>query len=113
MKEIYYFNYTNLYFKWYQKLDKGYQAVVRRAIKKLELGLNGQIRHIDRILYELKIDIGKGIRIYFIQDGKKIIIILNAGDKKRQQEDIDKSKELMEIYFSLKGKGEEKQWLKK
>ena len=48
MKEIYYFNYTNLYFKWYQKLDKGYQAVVRRAIKKLELGLNGQIRHIER-----------------------------------------------------------------
>ena len=113
MKEIYYFNYTNLYFKWYKKLDKGYQAVVRRAIKKLELGLNGQIKHIEKVLYELKIDIGKGIRIYYIQDGNKIIIILKKKNKKRQQKDIDKSKELMEIYFSLKGKGEEKQWLKK
>ena len=86
---------------------------MRRAIKKLELGLNGQIKHIEKVLYELKIDIGKGIRIYYIQDGNKIIIILNAGDKKRQQKDIDKSKELMEVYFSLKEKGEEKQWLKK
>lgn len=112
-KQILYFTYTNLYAKWFSKLDKGYAVIVRKAIKKLEHGYTGQIKHLKKILYELKIDIGKGIRIYFIQDGNTIIVVLNGGDKSSQQKDINKSVELMEIYIELKEKGEVSKWLKK
>jgi len=113
MKEIYYFTYTNLYFKWFDKLDKGYRLIVIKALEALEKGKTGKLKHLKKILYELKLDIGKGIRIYLIQDGDTLIVILNAGDKNTQQRCIDKSIELMEIYLELKKKGELKQWLKK
>ncbi len=113
MKEIYYFTYTNLYFKWFSKLDKGYRLIVIKALENLAKGNLGKLKHLKKALYELRLDIGAGLRIYVIQDGDKLIVVLNAGDKQAQQRGIDKSEELMEIYWSLKRKGEEKQWLKK
>ncbi len=113
MKKIYYFAYTNLYFKWFSKLDKGYKIIIRKAFDDLKKGKTGKLKHLKKILYELRLDLGKGIRIYLIQDGNTLIVILNAGDKQTQQRDIDKSEELMEIYLDLKTRGELEQWLKK
>ncbi len=36
MKELCYFKYTNLYFKWFSKLDIGYSVIVRKALKRLK-----------------------------------------------------------------------------
>jgi len=37
---------------------------------------------------EMKIDTGPGYRIYFGWEGKRFIILLGGGTKKRQQQDI-------------------------
>lgn len=38
---------------------------------------------------ERRIDWGPGYRVYFGQEGEKLIILLGGGTKKRQQHDIE------------------------
>ena len=43
---------------------------------------------------ELRIDNGPGYRVYFIQRGALLIVLLCGGDKRRQEADITKAKQL-------------------
>ena len=51
--------------------------------KQLEMGV-----------FELRIDIGKGYRIYFKNNGNAIVILLVGGDKSTQDADIKTAKEM-------------------
>jgi len=44
---------------------------------------------------ELKIDFSKGYRIYFVETGGRIIILLTGGDKSTQEKDIIKANEIL------------------
>jgi len=44
----------------------------------------------------MRIFTGKGYRIYFTIQNKKIILLLNGGHKDSQQKDIQKAKELLD-----------------
>jgi len=37
---------------------------------------------------EVRIDVGKGYRVYFVQRGERLILLLAGGDKSTQQRDI-------------------------
>ncbi len=37
---------------------------------------------------ELRIDVGPGYRVYFGEDGPRIVLLLTAGDKSTQAKDI-------------------------
>jgi len=39
-------------------------------------------------VFEYKLDVGPGYRIYFGKDGEKLVILLGGGTKRRQQRDI-------------------------
>ena len=43
---------------------------------------------------ELRIDYGPGYRLYFVQRGRALIILLCGGDKGTQARDIRRAKEL-------------------
>ena len=45
---------------------------------------------------EVRIDYGPGYRIYYVQRGAAIVILLCAGDKRTQQQDIKRARELAE-----------------
>ena len=40
---------------------------------------------------ELRIDYGAGYRVYFIQKGKTLVVLLAGGDKKTQPKDIQRA----------------------
>jgi len=42
----------------------------------------------------LRIDYGPGYRVYFVQRGAVVIVLLCGGDKSTQSKDIDLAKEL-------------------
>ncbi|MGX2973717.1 type II toxin-antitoxin system RelE/ParE family toxin [Ursidibacter arcticus] len=42
-------------------------------------------------IYEMRIDTGKGYRIYYAQAGEIIYLLTNGGDKTTQQADIEKA----------------------
>ncbi len=51
---------------------------------------------------EYKIDFGPGYRIYFGQDGDRLVILLAGGTKKRQSADIERAQANWEDYRSRK-----------
>jgi putative addiction module killer protein len=50
-------------------------------------------------LWELKFDVGPGYRIYYGKDGKTLVILVHAGQKKGQQADIDTAREYWADYL--------------
>ena len=45
-------------------------------------------------MFELRIDVGKGYRVYFTNKGNTIVILLVGGDKSTQESDIKTAKEM-------------------
>ena len=45
---------------------------------------------------EMRVDYGPGYRVYFARQGDSIVVLLCGGDKRTQQRDIKRAKELME-----------------
>jgi putative addiction module killer protein len=60
----------------------------------LQLGLAGDVRPVGEGVSELRIDYGPGYRVYFVQRGRKLVILLAGGDKRTQDRDIKTAIEL-------------------
>ena len=75
---------------WLDKLrDVGTRARIELRIMRLERGLTGDCKSIKRGIHELTNDIGPGYRVYFANDGERIVLLLCGGDKASQQKDIE------------------------
>jgi putative addiction module killer protein len=70
------------------------QKVIVKRIRTMSLGTLGKIRSLDGGLFEAKIYYGPGYRLYFINKGKKIIVLLCGGDKSTQSRDIKLARKL-------------------
>lgn len=70
------------------------QVVTR--IRRAENGYFGDHKLLPNTggVYEMRIDTGKGYRIYYGQIGEITYILTNGGDKSSQQNDINKAVEL-------------------
>ncbi|WP_292483686.1 type II toxin-antitoxin system RelE/ParE family toxin [Mesorhizobium sp.] len=71
------------------------RAVERIAIRiaRVQSGLMGDVKFFDGI-GELRIDHGPGYRLYFVNRGNALIILLCGGDKSSQKRDIKKAIEM-------------------
>jgi len=61
-------------------------------LTRLARGNRSQVKGVGGGVAELKVDFGPGYRIYFGQDGRTLVILLAAGTKKRQDDDIATAK---------------------
>lgn len=80
---------------WLQKLDIQTRARINHRLVRLEYGSYGDYKHIEGKLYELRFFFGKGYRIYYTEKNNRIILLLNAGNKEGQNQDIEKAKEII------------------
>ena len=60
----------------------------------MQNGNLGDVSPVGEGVSELRIFYGPGYRIYFVQRGSAIVILLNGGDKSSQNKDIAKAKKL-------------------
>ena len=74
--------------------DNKTQKVIVKRIRTMSFGTLGKVRSLDNGLFEAKINYGSGFRMYFINKGKRIIVLLCGGDKSTQQADIRKAKKM-------------------
>jgi len=58
----------------------------------MELGKFGDVKSVGQGVSERRIDVGPGFRIYFGQEGRKLVVLLVGGTKKRQQRDMEQAK---------------------
>ena len=100
----YYYTKTGVcpYLDWFEDLDKSIQTRVLKRIEKLELGLYGDHKQLQKSeLSELRMDFGKGYRIYYLDLTDTLIIFFAGSEKKDQKKVINQAniyyKEFMEI----------------
>lgn len=79
---------------WFNTLDNSPKAEILKRLQKVERGLYGKIRTLKQGLIELKFE--SGLRVYFVENGDKIIILLCGGGKNKQSKDIAKAYEYIE-----------------
>ncbi|PNW43833.1 UNVERIFIED_CONTAM: addiction module killer protein [Euhalothece sp. KZN 001] len=82
----------------YSLKDRKLRAIIRARINRIRLGNLGDCKSVGNGVRELRISFGAGYRIYFGQEGSKIIILLSGGDKKSQDRDIKLAKQYWEDY---------------
>ncbi len=83
---------TDVFATWIAQLSDP-QAVRRIAIRiaRLEAGLLGDVKPVGSGVSEIRIDYGPGFRVYFVQRGRILIVLLCGGDKASQKRDINKA----------------------
>jgi putative addiction module killer protein len=80
---------TDVYVQWFAKLrDRQARARIDVRIRRLSLGNPGDVRTVGEGVSELVIDYGPGYRVYYVQHGSTVIILLAGGDKSTQGRDI-------------------------
>jgi len=68
--------------------DRAGAAKIRARVTRAELGNLGDHRNIGHGVVELRINYGPGYRVYSGLHGLELIVLLCAGDKGCQREDI-------------------------
>ena len=76
------------YREWIESLAVSVQVAIDRRLTRVESGLLGDCKYIGGGVFELRIDLGPGYRIYFGQRGRAVILLLCGGDKRSQKRDI-------------------------
>ena len=80
------------YKKWLGELaDKQARARVLVRVLRIKAGNFGDCKPLQDGVWELRIDHGPGYRVYYAQAGKRLILLLAGGDKRKQQADIEKA----------------------
>jgi putative addiction module killer protein len=79
---------THRFNAWFEELrDVRARARIQARIDRLSLG-NPGVRPVGSGVSELRIDYGPGYRVYFVQRGEDLIVLLAGGKKDTQARDI-------------------------
>jgi len=86
---------TAEYLEWFAGLrDRAAKARIDIRVRRLSLGNPGNVKPVGDGVSELRIDYGPGYRVYFVQQGATLIVLLAGGDKSTQDHDIRAAKKL-------------------
>jgi putative addiction module killer protein len=89
---------TEHYARWFASLrDRTARARIDIRIRRLSLGNAGDVKAVGAGVSELRIDYGPGYRIYFVQRGTQLVVLLAGGDKSSQSHDIATAHEIAKI----------------
>lgn len=80
---------TELFASWLDNLrDIQAKARVLVRIERLASGNAGDVKPVGEGVSEMRISYGPGYRVYSIQRGSELIVLLAGGDKSSQSRDI-------------------------
>jgi putative addiction module killer protein len=84
---------TEVFSKWMRGLrDLRARSIIQARIDRLASGNPGDVKPVGKGVSELRISHGPGYRVYFVQRGQSLILLLCGGDKSSQPIDIRRAK---------------------
>ena len=90
---------TDEFSSWLKGLrDIRARAKILARIDRLELGNPGDISPVGDGVSELRIHYGPGFRVYVLQRGDEVVILLCGGDKDSQATDIAQAKKIADRF---------------
>ena len=86
---------TNTFERWVDGLrDRPTRIRLRRRLGKAMRGNLGDVKTVGDGVWEMREFFGPGWRMYYVQRGNVLIVMLGGGDKSSQDEDIAAAKVL-------------------
>ena len=87
------------YREWIESIaDKKARAAVLARVDRLAFGAFGDWKIAGNGVFELRVHLGPGYRIYFGRKDKAVVILLCGGDKRSQKPDIKQAKRYWKDY---------------
>lgn len=86
---------TEPFREWLENLrDRKAAAKIAARLARLELGNFGDAEPVGEGVTELRIHFGPGYRVYVVQRGQILVVVLCGGDKSSQDRDIKRAQEM-------------------
>ncbi|MGY1890990.1 addiction module antitoxin RelB [Pseudomonas asplenii] len=90
---------SSTFSNWLLKLaDSRARMRIQVRIDRMADGNFGDVKAIGEGLSEVRIDYGPGYRVYFMQQGRQVVILLCGGDKSSQPRDIKQARLIAESW---------------
>ena len=89
---------TEIFSEWFNNIKESkLQKIIIDRLDRVAVGNFGDYKQLKdaKNIYELRIHYGTGYRLYFTRRDKVIIIILCAGSKTSQRQDIKRAKQIL------------------
>lgn len=81
--------------RWLRNLkDQRAAARVLVRLNRLAAGNPGDVKPVGHGVSEMRISYGPGYRVYYLQDGDRLILLLTGGDKASQETDIRRAHQI-------------------
>ncbi len=69
------------------------QAAVDARLARARAGNLGDCKSLGEGVFELRISLGPGLRVFYALHGRRIVILLGGGDKGSQRRDIRRAQQ--------------------
>ncbi|PPK73413.1 putative addiction module killer protein [Methylobacter tundripaludum] len=80
---------TDVFDLWFEQLrDNQAKARIKARLRRAGDGNFGDVKPVGKGISEMRIHYGAGYRLYFMQNGFEIVLLLAGGDKSTQASDI-------------------------
>ena len=76
---------------WLDDLPPVMAGRIQRRIARMSLGNFGDHKGVGSGVQELRMTFGPGYRVYFAEDGPRLVLLLCGGDKGSQRQDIKRA----------------------
>ncbi|MCY4422164.1 MAG: type II toxin-antitoxin system RelE/ParE family toxin [Acidimicrobiaceae bacterium] len=81
--------------RWHAQLrDDVARSLIVARIERLRRGSAGDVRPVGGGVMELRVHYGAGYRVYFMRSGRSVLLLLAGGDKRSQNRDIARARQL-------------------
>ncbi len=98
---------SSVFAAWLRKLkDRKARARIQARIDRGGLGNIGDCEPVGKGISEMRIHYGPGYRVYFMQRGRALIVLLCGGNKGSQARDIKQAKRIAEDWRQEQEDGE-------
>ena len=85
--------------EWFDSLrDKKMQAAVDTRLARVRAGNFGDCKSVGGGVFELRIPLGPGLRVYYGLHDRQTVVLLGGGDKRSQPRDIRRAQQLWQEF---------------